>query len=77
MALSRATVESGIEGFQATGQVERALRRPEDAARMVRLALQLSDAAMEARASAMKARREAEDGDVRQTWCRLKDALSR
>jgi hypothetical protein len=72
MAMSRATVRSWIEGFEATREVERAAPRPGDVSRAAAIALQLSEAALSTRAPEMKARREAEDRRARETWCRLK-----
>jgi hypothetical protein len=72
MAMSRATVRSWIEGFEATREVERAAARPGDVSRAATIALQLSDAALLTRAPEMRARRDAEDRRARETWCRLK-----
>ncbi|HSD27469.1 MAG TPA: hypothetical protein VLL75_09195 [Vicinamibacteria bacterium] len=72
MATSRATARSWIEGFEAAREMERAARRTGDFAHAASIALQLSDAALGARAPEMRARRDAEDGRVRETWRRLK-----
>jgi hypothetical protein len=73
MATSRVTVRSWIEGFEAAHELERKARRagnlPHSA---TAIALQLSDAALAARAPEMRARRDAEDRGVRETWRRLK-----
>ena len=77
MATNRATARTWIEGFEAAREAERRAGRPEDGGRAAVIALQLSDAALAARAPQMKARREAEDQGVRETWCRLKRRLAR
>jgi hypothetical protein len=73
MAASRSTLRSWIEGFEAAHEMDRKGRRARDvppAATII--ALQLSDAALAARAPEMRARRDAEDSRVRETWRRLK-----
>lgn len=72
MATSRGAVRSWIEGFEAAREIERAAVRPRDASPGAAIALQLSDAALRARAVEMKARRDAEDHRARELWCRLK-----
>ena len=73
MATSRLTVQSWIEGFEAAHEMERTVRRAGDVSHTAAIALQLSDAALAARAPEMRARRDAEDARVRETWRRLKD----
>jgi hypothetical protein len=72
MPISRAAARSWIEGFEAAHAVERSVARPEDAGRTARLALQLSEAALRARAPQAKSRRDAEDARARDVWCGLK-----
>ncbi len=72
MAASRVTVRNWVEGFEAAREMERAAKRTSDVAHTAEIALQLSDAALAARAPEMRARREAEDSRVRETWRRLK-----
>ncbi len=77
MTTSRATARSWIEGFEAAHEIERTGRSTRDVSNAVAIALQLSDAALAARAPQMRARRDAEDSRVRETWCRLKHRLAR
>lgn len=72
MATSRATARTWIEGFEAAREMERSARSTGDLTRAAAIALELSDAALAARAPEMRARREAEDGRVRDIWLRLK-----
>jgi hypothetical protein len=72
MAATRASVLSWIEGFEAASEADRAAARTGDPAPDIAISLQLSEAALAARAHQMKARREAEDARARGIWCRLK-----
>lgn len=72
MKTTRADVLGWIEGFQAARAAEREAGRRDDRPSSIAVALQVSEAALAARAPEMKARREAEDERARDTWCRLK-----
>jgi hypothetical protein len=72
MAMSRAVVRSWVEGFEAAREIEQQARLAGGGHDAAATALELGDAALAARAPEMRARRDAEDARVRETWNRLK-----
>ena len=72
MAMSRAAVRSWVEGFEAARDAERAASGTRQHTNSATIAVQLSDAALAARAPEIRHRRDAEDERARDTWCRLK-----
>ena len=72
MAMSRAAVRSWVEGFEAAREAERAATQTRRHTNSATIAVQLSDAALAARAPEIRRRRDAEDERVRDVWCRLK-----